>query len=217
MQKGLTFIIIGIFLLLMLGLGISVALSSFFPGAPLQISSEPIPLTQQLNILIVEVNDLSIPNPVLISAWGMFFSRSKQQPSIIFQILTPDKGDEAQSQLANNFELKPGKIPSSGFMDKTLSANHLSKPWDAYILVDHEGLQKFSDWSGMSSNQTLETFLPELCYQMENSDSIPEITFHWGEIIPNHLKTNLSFETAVMIWDTAFHSPKKIFCDVYHQ
>lgn len=216
MQKGLTIIIIGIFLLLMLGLGISYGINSFFNGTPLQISSEPIPLTQQLNILIVEVNDLSTPQPGLISAWGMFISLSKQ-PSIIFQILTPVNGDEAQSQLTDNFVLNPGKVPSSGFMDKTLSANHLTEPWNAYILVDHEGLQKFSDWSKITGDQTLETFLPELCYQMENSDSIPKITSHWGEVIPHHFKTNLGFETAVIIWDTAFHSPPNFFCDVYNQ
>lgn len=177
----------------------------------------------QHNLVVIRVDDLQSHDPVLISTWILFTTFS-DPPYLVMKILFP--GSKITS-LKNNFYLDPEGRLAPQFEEEIQKLNF---PWDGYLLIDNQGIQKLSEWlldqpveflpyDPQSSPDGFTVFLDDsrrlssFCESL--SDVQQESTFpFWREIIPSHMRSNLGFDDLVLYWDYMTRSTNPPYCEI---
>ena len=188
-------------------------------------SSTPAPVinTVQHNFLVIRVDDLQSSRPVLVSAW-IFFTTFTDPPYMIMKILYPNP---RQDGIAASFAIDANGKLSPQFEQEIKKLNF---PWDGYLVLDSQGLQKINRWI---LDQPLETppydpqNMPDgfttyvndsrqwllFCQNMPGMAQ-RQNTLSWREITPANLRTDLSFETLILFWDYMTRSNAPPYCEV---
>jgi len=102
----------------------------------------------QFDLILVRVNDLSQPNPALVSVWGVFVSQSVS-PTITLKQIYPAATSPFSHQVQDAFSLDRNKQLTSRFTDVI---HQLQLPGSGPVLVDNDGL---GEWAKAVLHQTL--------------------------------------------------------------
>ncbi len=193
--------------------------------SPTAISSTVVPGTPsaQHNLLVVRVDDLNSPSPVLLSSWIYFLTYS-DPPTMVMKILYP--GPQSDT-LANSFSIDKNRHISSRFLKEIRKLNF---PWDGYILLDNTGFEMINEWilgqpaevvpyenGGNIDGFALYVYesrqLTSLCQNLQGINQ-RGTTLHWREITPAHFSSDLSFENLVLFWDYLTQSSAPPYCEI---
>jgi hypothetical protein len=228
MTKARIAIYAGIFLaFLLIGFGLAylIRYRMVLPVASAP-SVSPLPANSQQNLLVIHVDDLSKSNPNLISVWVVFFAQY-DQTFISFKALYPDPLSPRPIIPVNVFfSLNEDGLPSQAFF-KWVRDHELD--WEAHVLIDQDGLEHIAEYIKV----------PELDYIIpRNKDQLQAVwqqeaqvmdriclqllpnklegqKFDWDAIIPRHMRTDLSFEDAILVWDQMNKNSSSVQCQVY--
>jgi hypothetical protein len=189
----------------------------------MSVSSTPV--NSQQNLLVIHVDHLNKPKPMLISVWVVFFAEY-DRPFVSFKSLYPDPlSPRPILPVTVLFSLDKEGKPSETFI-KWIRDHQLE--WAAYVLIDQEGLAYISDQTrapGLDfiiprNKDQLQAvwqqeaqLMDHLCKQLPPQKN--ETDFDWDVVIPHHLRTDLSFENAILLWDQLKSASANPNCQVF--
>lgn len=175
----------------------------------------------QQNILLIHIDQLEKNQPKLISVWGLILYFP--EPKIILQPVYPSP-------------IGPESFPLSAFKittDKTLNPRFIQQvslqtqmAWDNYILMDHQALSFFA--AELTSDEVFSPsdltdgviaveriYLSRLCEQFVALEHTAFQKIHWDHIIPDHWRSNLPFDEAILNWEKLTSPQSPIKCEVF--
>jgi hypothetical protein len=189
----------------------------------------------QHNFLFIHADDLSKKPPKLISVKIGLITDFEGEPFIHFKSLYPNANAPfMQTIIVNAFNLGPDGKPLPGFFTQI---NRYNIKYDGFILIDDSGatiLTSYIDGTNTKSQstgaqaepttnpgaadntdmytvveakwiQTLCTFLGQ-----RNTNLAPYQK--WSEVMPDHVRTNLNFDTLALTWERLTTAPKPTRC-----
>lgn len=163
------------------------------------------PINGQTNFLILTVDSLQSDQPALLSAWILFI-RPEDPAFLMFKRIYPDGGDTTgNSNLTDTFKLTDDGTPTEAFLAQ-IARYKINQ--DSYFMLDSTGLAIL--YSGYTGNDLAndagtppadETVLLDLCSRVNISRQETDQKVIWNQLIPAHMRTNLSFETFATLWE----------------
>jgi hypothetical protein len=192
--------------------------------------------SQQRTIVLIVADDLMAPKPQLFATWIVLYR--PDAPRITFLPLYPPNTVTLTSNppdLASNFTLDADKSPGQAFAESLQKFNFA---WNGYILTDEIGITQTVDWlqgiaingtraSGTAALSTLTNPWDDPLGALETQQALitnictkvsalkPEA--NWlelaGLMMPQHLHTNLSLESALIDWKTLATAGEPITCE----
>jgi hypothetical protein len=220
-QKPVIWLILGIFLLAILigfGIGTTMVVQINETNPLLDISPQD---STKSTILLLEVNDLSINEPELISIWFIHLN-SGEKPRLGFSpLLTLDMTDNKDFKLLKQFSLDSNHNPSREFL-QTVKRKGFSTP--NYILVDRQSSTVFINWfTGKDlsdpiaiDDHTMAQYgqvLRNLCNSFTLPSKNGSVDFPWSRIAIDHFTTNLKFNQVIKNL-TFLTSPNTPLCEM---
>jgi hypothetical protein len=197
-----------------------------FPVSGEKAASAPVMARSQQNLLVIHIDELNKPNPKLISVWVVFFAQH-DRTFVSFKALHPDPLSPNPIIPVNVlFSLDENGAPSEAFL-YWVRKHHLE--WSAFVLIDQEGLEQISRHlqSGAldfiiprSKDQRLTVWQQEaglmnrLCLQMQENERTKN-KFDWDGLIPHHMRSDLTFENAILMWNKIAPGNDPPYCEVY--
>lgn len=176
----------------------------------------------QINYLLIRVDDLSKPKPVLQTVWGIFTSFSGQT-SIYFQPIYPSSNNRVD--LRSLFSLDQSGKPADTFL-KELEKFDLSL--NGYLVLDDRGAQTFLDW--LTSTETVDhkatsnpsfgqlslqrTQLAQVCKGITGSSFMSNQPFKWELVYPEHLTSSPKNEVIIPLFNRVFFQSTRVECHV---
>jgi len=201
---------------------------TLFTIPPSPSTGNTLAFSQQKNILIIHTNALHDPNPDLISVWVLFMTLS-DPPNMIFKAIYPPlPPSKSLVSLNSLFSLTPEADVSPSFLR---GLKNYDFQWDSVIVVDNQAIYSLGEWfTGQEPNiqpmapstpdadrkvlNSEQTLFEQMCNQLTNPSTQDTKTPDWREIIPNHMKTDLQFDNAMVQW-TRLTSPNNLLhCEV---
>jgi hypothetical protein len=194
--------------------------------SPRPASGSPLPDGVQQNILIIHMDDLDRPSPSLISVWVATYA-AYERPFVTFKALYPDPlSSQRIIPLSIRFALNEDGAPTQSFLNWLRDQN---LDWAAYVLIDQQGIIQLTDYLGSGDleriiprhrDQLLQVWEQEaqlmqhLCLRLQSK--IPaKAEFPWKDMIPDHLRTDLTFEEAIVLWDQITAEKDALYCEVF--
>lgn len=197
----------------------------------LQTAGSPNQSLFRINLIIVDVDDLTKQTPNLLSVWGIFLNIDQNNSmEIAYKPLYPVPGSlDVNGKIDNLFSLDPQNGLSAQFLQYL--ADTYSFPWDNYIVLDLRAVTILSDWiTGMPSDiqsdkprnvreeQALvneqETLLLDICQSLTQENLQGKSQLNWQKIIPAHFLTNQSERTLLDNWALIIKSAKPTKCKI---
>jgi len=185
--------------------------------------------SQQQNLLLVRVDDLSSPSPKLVETW-IVFTAFTDPPQVMFMPLFPVYDAAKNQELASAFG-----IDSYGDLtDRLIQTikDQTNTTLNGYILVDTKGLDAIADWFDIEGLQTSanpansddekhalllnsQFFLQNVCAQLKQGAAPSQFaSIQWSKLIPNHFNTDLTFGHLMASWDKINRSSAVQQCEV---
>ncbi len=175
----------------------------------------------QQNILLLHVDQLEKNQPELISAWGLILYFP--EPKIILQPIYPTPIGQENFPLAA-FKLTKSKNLNPRFIQQVALQTQMS--WDNYILIDNQALSFFAaeltfDEAFSPENQTTGvisvegSYFSRLCDRFAELEQIAFQQIQWDHIIPDHWRSNLPFDEAILHWEKLTSPQNPIQCEVF--
>ncbi len=217
---GIFLALIGFLLCLFLGYQAAQLLTSPAEKKPGDLASETD--SSQSNILIVHVDHLDAEEPKLISLW-VAFSYQADPASLTFLPLYPS-AKAGEPDLAERFSLSKDKEISASFLE-SLRKNY-SFQWKFIVIIDQEGADY---WAGaLDAGEFVQPFeegkeallkpeidlLAKFCGNLREHGSGILDGLDWGQISPEHMRTNIPLGQLRGDWDRI---QKSGLCDVFSQ
>jgi len=185
----------------------------------------------RINLIMVNVDDLTKPSPNLLSVWGVFLNIDRNNSmEMAYKSLYPVPGSaDSNGEIDNLFGLDNQNGLSSQF--QKYLADKYSFPWDNYIVLDRQAVTILSDWItgipadvqsdkpvNVEEEQTMvneqKTLLLDICQSL-NQDSLQgKSPLIWQKIMPSHFKTNQSEQTLLDNWALMIKSVKPTKCRI---
>lgn len=220
MKKAQGFILI--FLFVACGV-IGILLANQFVDTDKKTTPEPVvyptrtagaPGDGQTNLVLLRVDDLSAPQPELISIWIAFLGPA-DYPGLTVMMLypNPDAPDQVQP-LADSFRLGEDKLPVPEFWQELASYKFT---WDGYLQADSQAITSITGW--INNNQVQlqaqpasspegyrmiqdeeTTVFRNICSTLGSAEDAAGPVPDWGSIIPQHIRTDLTFEAMMYSW-----------------
>ena len=213
------------FLLIGFGLAYLIRYRTMLPVASAP-SVSPLPANSQQNLLLIHVDNLSNPRPNLISVWVVFFAQH-DQTFVSFKALYPDPLSPRPIIPVNVFfSLNEDGLPSEAFFKWVRDHDF---DWKAHVLIDQDGLEYIADYM---NNPELDFIIPRnkdqlqavwqqeaqimdrICLQLQSNTPDGQ-KLEWDALIPQHLRTDLSFEDAILVWNQLHENRPSTQCQVY--
>lgn len=192
--------------------------------------------SQQRSIVFIAADDLQSSEPRLVGVWLVLYR--PDVPSISLLSLYPSQPSATSTQkidLAAAFSLTKEGAPSSSFF-KALQDFHFN--WNGYLLIDDTGVAAIIDWmQGITvDNQTIggiealnglirpwentrlasETqrdYLMSACKRMAQLPADSNWTSLLTGLMPQHLRTDLSFDLILSDWKRLVSGPDPFSCE----
>ncbi len=215
MQKFLRILII-LFLFIMCLL-IGAKLANISLSADENIVTNPDTQEQnQIRLLVFVVDELNQKNPRLSAVWSVIIYYQDTK-GIMFIPLT-DKNEDEFKDFNRNFVLTSEKESH----EKTIKFfnTKFKTKWDANIVLDRyavEYLLKWITYESLDINTWVDVSNSALIVNMCESITSRELnsleTLEWSLILPDHFKTNLSFDRIMEGWQKMSES-NPILCEM---
>jgi len=184
----------------------------------------------QQNLLIIHTTDLKGSQVKLVSLWVVFIAIANP-PNLVFKSIYPNTEIPGSRQLFETFALtSTGSLPI-GFLD---SLNKLEIHQNGFFLIDNQGFSALTTWiTGKPSE--INSADPDNPGQQYLTLSYEQMIFEniclaisqpvnpkpdnppWSTLIPKHIRTNLDFEQAAILWDILSNSVTPPVCKVLIQ
>jgi hypothetical protein len=201
-------------------------------------SLAPTEHSNQQNFLIIHVDDLTGSHPRLVSVWVGLITFFEDQPFIHMKLLYPDPNSPyLREAIKNAFILDEQGKPSQAF---TVEIQRFNIPWNGYILVDDVGASELIGALQLAppSNPAVPTpefliplsidtpdaslalepgWIQNLCLHLSQRNLNAPPFQKWSEVIPNHLRTDLTFDTLALTWERLTSSSRPTLCKIIHQ
>lgn len=229
LKKYQTALIIAIFLLYAaIGFYLANEVRLYFMAPPAIAEPTPAILYPQRNFIIIHVDNLSRQRPQLVSIWALFTVFS-EPPSLAFKPLYPKLVPFKQSNpLSESFALTEYETLSPDFISEL---NKFNFDYEGYILLDQYAILALSGWitgetpqiAGEIANNPEQAWnlvageqalLDLVCERLVIPAEKRGPAIRWRDLTPNHLRTNLSFETVITSWDAVITSVSPPGCRV---
>lgn len=228
MKRNQIFLLISAFIAFsLLGLLIADQINIIFSS-----KDSSIPITtnhiQQRNFLLLYVDDLTKPNPELVSVWALFTVLS-DPPYLTIKALYPNPSDSKQERsLDGLFSISPQGKPTEKFINKL---NTFDFHWDNYILLDNHAVMFLYEWCLNNHEHINNHSLPK-AHDMKSPllkdeivlfeiicDQLPfngkkVIKPEWNKLIPEHMLTDLLFDTTVIYWNNLSSTNHPPYCEI---
>ncbi len=219
----LLFLLLFVFCLLFAFTGASSIWGSFSPSVSSQNPSGAANISNiQHNFLVIRVSDLQAPDPQLLSAW-IFFTTFSDPPYMVMKILYPNTRHD---NILSSFSLDVNGRLSSHFLQEI---KKLDFPWDGYIIVDDQGMQKLNSWmleqpldmpprDPQNAPDGFTVYINDsrqwgaLCQSLAGMAQRKDALL-WRDMLPAHLRTDLDFETMILFWDYMTNSSTPPYCE----
>jgi hypothetical protein len=217
---GIFLALIGFLLCLFLGYQAAQLLTSPAEKQSGDLTSETD--SSQSNILIVHVDRLDADSPKLITLW-VAFSYQADPASLTFLPLYP-AAKAGENDLAGRFSLSKEKEISSSFLEAL--RKYYSFQWKFIVIIDQKGVEY---WAGvLNAGEFAQSFedgkdtllkpeidlLANFCGNLREHGSGVLDGLDWGQITPDHMRTNIPFDQLKDDWDRI---QKSGLCDVFSQ
>jgi hypothetical protein len=197
---------------------------------PTQVTAAPqqdlLVENSQQNLLVIHIDDLQDPDPNLISVWVVFFV-SHDRTYLSFKSLYPDPlSNHYAIQVDNRFSLNQEGMPGEDFLEWVQKQ---SPRWTAFLIIDQVGLDSIASYL---NSPELEQIVPRnhdqltavwqqearlidhLCQYMQ-LDTEKTTKFEWKQLIPEHIRSDLTIENALQVWDQIEIKNATPHCEVY--
>jgi hypothetical protein len=194
-------------------------------------TSDPNQSIFRINLIVVDVNDLTKNTTDLLSVWGIFLNIDKNNSMVIaYKPLFPVPGSvDTNGKIDNLYNLDNQNGLSSQFL-KYLSDTY-NFPWDNYIVLDHRAITILSDYiTGMPADiqsdkpTTIEeeqalvdeqkTLLQDICQSLTRENLADKPPLDWKKIIPAHFLTNQPERTLLDNWSLIIKAAKPTKCQL---
>jgi hypothetical protein len=181
-------------------------------------STKVTPITEiagQTNFLLFQVDSLKSEAPELISIWAILI-QVEEPTYVVFKRIAP--GSIANTQTKDtqiSFALEDGDLPVNFFSQ---SIQKLNLDIDSYFLLDTQAiLALINDYTGQavfSEGVVDDPVLTQVCSKLGQAEQNPASQIEWNNLIPLHMRTNLSFETFATIWEDLTRSKSAPHCEI---
>ncbi len=197
-------------------------------AAGLPVNAATALASTQQNYILIHVDDLTQAKPKLISAWGVFvYYASVNQ--VMFIPMLPSYDAAVQTSLASEFSLdKTGQV-NSRFISQLQQKFNVKIT--GVVVTDNTGLSLFNNWVAGQSNPILaappqgddekhvvllnaQGFFQTVCTAVQNKSTDLFSTIDWGQLVPGHFVTNMSFETIMADYQKLMKSSAPNQCTV---
>jgi hypothetical protein len=223
MRKSISAFLIIITFSLSIIFGYSTAsLSSAESKSGQQITPQSTPAATQQNLLIIQLDEIKAPQPVLHAVWiAAYFKSANQTVVTITQLFPINQATKLSNQNLNTaFSISADGAPSTKFL-KLISSADIK--WNGYLMIDDAGALLVEEWlknqGGLVFNQedlTPPFLIRSSCDYLNNkvefSGSIV-LKFDWNQFDP-HFNTDLALDTLLAGWNGLFDDTRPIRCEV---
>ncbi len=196
-----------------------------------QTPSNPNQPLFRINLIMVDVDDLTKHTPDLLSVWGIFLNIDMNNSmEIAYKPLYPvPSSPNVNGEIDNLFNLDNQDDLSPQFQQYL--AETYSFPWDNYIVLDSRAVIILSDWiTGMPAEiqsdkprntveeQALideqETLLLDICQSLNQENLQDKSPLNWQKVLPAHFLTNQSERTLLDNWALIIKVEKPTKCKI---
>lgn len=192
-------------------------------------TSEDTAATLQNNYLLIHVNDLTLDEPELISAWVAFIYQSTP-PQLMFIQVYPSTNNEIDDRLAQAFSLNSAKELNTRFI-KQYNASFQTQN-SGYILIDNIGAGYSNQW--LFGQETPVTSTAAVTDEEKSALHVSEQSsfqqfcqltstgaansyfsaVNWTLLLPDHFSTDIPFATIAITTDQIAFASSPIQCKV---
>lgn len=175
-------------------------------------------ISGQTNFLVLTVDSLQSDKPALLSAWILFI-RPEDPAFLMFKRIYPADGKTTvNSDLAAAFLLTSNGRPTDAFLAQI---DRYKVNRDSYFMLDSTGLAIL--YSGYTGNDlgndpnpppADETVLLDLCTRVNVDRQETDQKIIWNQLIPAHMRTDLSFETFATLWEKLTQVSAPPHCEI---
>ncbi len=169
--------------------------------------------TEKQVLALLELDDLSVGQPTLISIWLIHLNPGDPPKLGFTPVAAYAMPDEPTYELLDKFELNEKRGPSAEFL-KNLSK--VSPQINGYMMVDQESIYSSLRWflgketaeSVTIENHTMTEYgqaLRSFCHSLATDEERPE--FPWSMVNSGHYVTSLSFHQTFQNLDFLVSSP----------
>ena len=178
------------------------------------------PVSQfQNNYLIIHVDDLQADDPQLVSVWGLiaYFP----EPKLIFQALYPMQ-TPTNAEVLKRYKLSNQNVPDPAWLRALADFNQIT--WDNYFLVDNQALIQLGNFvygGGIDLNRPDDPIGAEQPYMQAMCDVFAAqgrnflLTYTWKDIIPDHLRSNVSLDFGLVNTDRLLSPGLPVRCEIF--
>ncbi len=162
-------------------------------------------LSDDMAITIIEVTDLGLDEPDLLSIWYLHIMTGENPQLGFTPVVTISMVDDPNYSLLKEFSLDSNGYPSQDFLGKIQKTRVSSV---GYIIIDQAGVSAFVNWfkgTDLSAPTGLSTFsmaeygqlLRGLCNELPMVAERNTGEFPWSLITPLHFRTSLGFDQVI--------------------
>ena len=185
----------------------------------------------QINLIMVDVDDLTKRTPDLLSVWGVFLQIDQNNSmEIAYKPLYPvPDSPNINADIENLFSVDKKNGLSPQFLQYL--ADKYSFPWDNYIAIDYRAITILSDWiTGIPADiqtdkpQNTEeqqnlveeqgTLLLDICQSLPQEGLQNQTSLNWKKLIPVHFLTNQPEKTLLDNWLKITKAAKPSRCNI---
>lgn len=192
------------------------------------IDEKPLSLDYQRAILLVQIDDMTVQNPHLLSMW-VFFISNADSSQIIIKSIYPSVTDEPQTApLARSFSISRENQLSKNFLHEV---DKLKIPYNNIIILDQTAFKSIAEWiTAHAINllpilpQTIDdaqnslvqdaAVLNEMCRYLPGKTSSRGPDPAWDSLISSHFRSDFSFDDMILLWDLLTSDQTSLQCEV---
>jgi hypothetical protein len=170
-------------------------------------TTNPVPVIQDHNrvITLIEVTDLSEPQPALLSVWFIHLIQSDQSSLGFTPVFAISMQDDPNFHSLADFTLDTNGNPSMDFLK---SLDKLKVRSSGYVMVDQKSAAALVNWiTGTALDKPLELqqhtmseygqILRMMCNALPSDSEKGIGEFPWSKFTPDTLRTSLSFTQVI--------------------
>jgi hypothetical protein len=185
---------------------------------PNMLNIPTLPAQKQQNYLIIHVDSLTQTSPKIVSLWMISVSNDPAITSLKAQTLYPSTATQS-AFVMQSFLLNSKGQPTQEFLTLIQSTFQLSI--NNYIMIDSEGLAILrSLWLDVPPT-TIESYadgallFSQGCERIRKNQVNRDSSQAWAQIIPDHCRTDLTFDDAILRWNELIRAGSKLNCEVF--
>ena len=167
---------------------------------------------EQHNLVVLQVDRLDSYQPKLVSIWfaSLYFMDSDPPMLTLGQLYPTLSNNNINQSIARSFALDGEGEPSTGFW-RNLDVYKIN--WEGYLLVDAVTMQRVMEWvngpgdyiallsSGPESSDERNQLAGQSCQRIAGIDTRQDPALQWGDLVPDHFRSNLHMEDALAYWN----------------